>query len=91
MIQKLGIEESKVPELCLSLYKYYGTTLAGLRVWFGQLVMCFSENGVCFSQSLDLKVLFFVVFLIPRLLGISSTMMTSIGNCSFLSIYSLCK
>ncbi|OAY61203.1 uncharacterized protein C24B11.05 [Manihot esculenta] len=31
MIQKLGIEESKVSELCVSLYKYYGTTLAGLR------------------------------------------------------------
>ncbi|CAK7331496.1 unnamed protein product [Dovyalis caffra] len=31
MIQKLGIEESKVPELCVSLYKYYGTTMAGLR------------------------------------------------------------
>ncbi|KAF2311820.1 hypothetical protein GH714_026922 [Hevea brasiliensis] len=31
MVQKLGIEESKVPELCVSLYKYYGTTLAGLR------------------------------------------------------------
>ncbi|TXG74112.1 hypothetical protein EZV62_002691 [Acer yangbiense] len=31
MIEKLGIEESKVPELCFSLYKYYGTTMAGLR------------------------------------------------------------
>ncbi|TXG74113.1 hypothetical protein EZV62_002692 [Acer yangbiense] len=31
MIEKLGIEESKVPELCFSLYKYYGTTKAGLR------------------------------------------------------------
>ncbi|KAJ8750547.1 hypothetical protein K2173_015706 [Erythroxylum novogranatense] len=31
MIQKLGIEESKVQELCVSLYKYYGTTMAGLR------------------------------------------------------------
>lgn len=31
MIEKLGIEESKVPELCVSLYKYYGTTMAGLR------------------------------------------------------------
>jgi len=32
MLQKLGIEESKVPELCVSLYKDYGTTMAGLRV-----------------------------------------------------------
>ncbi|PON79816.1 hypothetical protein PanWU01x14_010480 [Parasponia andersonii] len=31
MVQKLGIEESKVFELCLSLYKNYGTTMAGLK------------------------------------------------------------
>ncbi|XVE79563.1 hypothetical protein DITRI_Ditri14bG0068600 [Diplodiscus trichospermus] len=31
MIQKLGIEEEKVPDLCVSLYKHYGTTMAGLK------------------------------------------------------------
>ncbi|GAB2274394.1 hypothetical protein Dimus_009160 [Dionaea muscipula] len=31
MIQKLGIEENKVVEMCYELYKKYGTTLAGLR------------------------------------------------------------
>ncbi|KAM7258071.1 hypothetical protein ACFE04_013812 [Oxalis oulophora] len=31
MSTKLGIEESKVPELCFSLYKSYGTTMAGLK------------------------------------------------------------
>ncbi|MED6105901.1 hypothetical protein PIB30_000029, partial [Stylosanthes scabra] len=31
MLQKLEIEEAKVPELCYSLYKVYGTTMAGLR------------------------------------------------------------
>lgn len=31
MLLKLGIEEKKVPELCFSLYKDYGTTMAGLR------------------------------------------------------------
>ncbi|KAL1208498.1 hypothetical protein V5N11_007980 [Cardamine amara subsp. amara] len=31
MTQKLGIEEDKVQELCLSLYKIYGTTMAGLK------------------------------------------------------------
>ncbi|KAF3970251.1 hypothetical protein CMV_006035 [Castanea mollissima] len=31
MLLKLGIEEKKVPELCFSLYKNYGTTMAGLR------------------------------------------------------------
>lgn len=32
MIEKLGIEESKIPDLCNLLYKNYGTTMAGLRV-----------------------------------------------------------
>lgn len=32
MLQKLGIQEDKVPELCVSLYKVYGTTMAGLKV-----------------------------------------------------------
>ncbi|KAK7257820.1 hypothetical protein RIF29_32069 [Crotalaria pallida] len=31
MLQKLGIEAAKVPELCYQLYKVYGTTMAGLR------------------------------------------------------------
>ncbi|GAA0170329.1 hydrolase [Lithospermum erythrorhizon] len=31
MHEKLGIERSKIPELCNVLYKNYGTTMAGLR------------------------------------------------------------
>ncbi|KAK7262480.1 hypothetical protein RJT34_30054 [Clitoria ternatea] len=31
MLQKLGMEAAKVPALCQSLYKTYGTTMAGLR------------------------------------------------------------
>ncbi|CAN8301291.1 unnamed protein product [Cochlearia groenlandica] len=31
MTQKLGVEEDKVKEVCLSLYKIYGTTMAGLK------------------------------------------------------------
>ncbi|XAR58969.1 Pyridoxal phosphatase [Bertholletia excelsa] len=31
MINKLGMEEDKVPEMCIQLYKDYGTTMAGLR------------------------------------------------------------
>ncbi|GAB4824430.1 hypothetical protein Ancab_007315 [Ancistrocladus abbreviatus] len=31
MIQKLGIEQTKVVDMCFELYKYYGTTMAGLR------------------------------------------------------------
>ncbi|XP_054816408.1 uncharacterized protein C24B11.05-like isoform X2 [Prosopis cineraria] len=31
MLEKLGIEETRVPDLNVSLYKTYGTTMAGLR------------------------------------------------------------
>ncbi|XP_058748632.1 uncharacterized protein C24B11.05-like [Vicia villosa] len=31
MLEKLGMDAAKVPELCSSLYKTYGTTMAGLR------------------------------------------------------------
>ncbi|XP_027347543.1 uncharacterized protein C24B11.05-like isoform X2 [Abrus precatorius] len=31
MLQKLGMEAAEVPELCHSLYKTYGTTMAGLK------------------------------------------------------------
>lgn len=31
MVEKLGIEESKIPDMCNLLYKHYGTTMAGLR------------------------------------------------------------
>lgn len=34
MIQKLGIEEEKVPEMNRVLYKNYGTTMAGLKVYY---------------------------------------------------------
>ncbi|XP_074565169.1 uncharacterized protein C24B11.05-like [Curcuma longa] len=31
MLEKIGIEESKIPDLCTVLYQKYGTTMAGLR------------------------------------------------------------
>eukprot|EP00262_Sarcandra_glabra_P009799 TRINITY_DN24404_c0_g1_i1.p1 TRINITY_DN24404_c0_g1~~TRINITY_DN24404_c0_g1_i1.p1 ORF type:complete len:331 (-),score=43.53 TRINITY_DN24404_c0_g1_i1:256-1101(-) len=31
MVEKLGIEKSKIPDMCNLLYKNYGTTMAGLR------------------------------------------------------------
>ncbi|KAL1827543.1 hypothetical protein DCAR_0206697 [Daucus carota subsp. sativus] len=31
MIEKLKIEDSKVPDMCVQLYKDYGTTMSGLR------------------------------------------------------------
>ena len=33
MVEKLGIEKSKIDDLSNLLYKNYGTTMAGLRVW----------------------------------------------------------
>lgn len=34
MINKLGIEEKRVLQMCTELYKEYGTTMAGLKVCF---------------------------------------------------------
>lgn len=34
MVEKLGIDKSKIFDLGYLLYKNYGTTMAGLRVWF---------------------------------------------------------
>ncbi|KAI3715577.1 hypothetical protein L6452_22563 [Arctium lappa] len=31
MVEKLGIEDEKIPELCNLLYKNYGTTMARIR------------------------------------------------------------
>jgi len=33
MLNKLRIEESQVPKMCLDLYREYGTTMAGLKVY----------------------------------------------------------
>ena len=32
MLNKLHIEESQVPKMCVDLYKEHGTTMAGLKV-----------------------------------------------------------
>ena len=34
MVEKLGIDDSKISDMCNLLYKNYGTTMAGLRVGF---------------------------------------------------------
>lgn len=34
MLHHLQIEESQVPKMCLELYKEYGTTMAGLKVFY---------------------------------------------------------
>lgn len=33
MLNKLQIEESLVPKMCLDLYREFGTTMAGLKVY----------------------------------------------------------
>lgn len=33
MLEHLHIEENEVPKMCLDLYREYGTTMAGLKVW----------------------------------------------------------
>lgn len=35
MVEKLGIEKNKIADLGNLLYKNYGTTMAGLRVYSG--------------------------------------------------------
>lgn len=62
MLQKLCIEEAKVPELCVSLYKFYGTTLAGLRVWLSVLFFFWVniETSACW-QSFVMVFFFFLI------------------------------
>ncbi|MFS7903441.1 putative HAD hydrolase, subfamily IA, HAD superfamily [Helianthus anomalus] len=57
MVKKLDIEESKVLEMCIQLYKDYGTTMAGLRLLAMILTMMttigteFSCNFFIFSNA----------------------------------------
>ena len=50
MVEKLGIEESKIENLGNLLYKNYGTTMAGLRVcnfpdpFYLYVLFCFSAS-----------------------------------------------
>jgi putative hydrolase of the HAD superfamily/pyrimidine and pyridine-specific 5'-nucleotidase len=39
MLNKLRIEESQVPKMCLDLYREYGTTMAGLKVYTSLLYL----------------------------------------------------
>lgn len=61
MLEKLCIEEAKVPELCVSLYKFYGTTLAGLRVWLSVLFFFWVniETSACWQSFV--MVFFFLI------------------------------
>ena len=83
MLLKLGIEEKKVPELCFSLYKDYGTTMAGLRVCYGRSIL-FQKLflKMCNVEQVDNEFL----FLFFRLLDITLIMMTSMGTNLSLSL-----
>lgn len=48
MIEQLDIDESKVPDMCYVLYKYYGTTMAGLRVCLKSFFLFISFLGQLF-------------------------------------------
>jgi hypothetical protein len=61
MLQKLGMEAAKVPELCHTLYKTYGTTMAGLRVQFNLINL----------RMNCLKTLFYVNRMIKELIILS--------------------
>lgn len=58
MIHTLGIEEIKVPEMCVQLYKDYGTTMAGLRVWYLLLQFCNLISTIRTSRNLIFDVAF---------------------------------
>jgi len=51
MVEKLGIEQSKIEELGNLLYKNYGTTMAGLRVKF--FLIFFLSNFTLLESNFD--------------------------------------
>ena len=60
MVHKLGVDESVSLELCILLYKQYGTTMAGLRVcaakvylffFFLYVLCCLLALNLCFLLS----------------------------------------
>lgn len=62
MVQKLGVEEKQVPEMNHVLYKNYGTTLAGLKVYiYSDLILLFSKRRKC-SQTVAL---FYILIIFP--------------------------
>lgn len=55
MVEKLGIDRRKISELGNLLYRNYGTTMSGLRVWLSfQTAFCFSVFlGLLSSNKLE--------------------------------------
>jgi hypothetical protein len=53
MVEKLGIDETKIENLGNLLYKNYGTTMAGLRVRVLQFPCCFELFAFSISESVS--------------------------------------
>jgi hypothetical protein len=49
MRDHLQIEESQIAEMCLELYREYGTTMAGLKVQFVYIYVVFSGRSYGYS------------------------------------------
>jgi hypothetical protein len=75
MAQKLVIEEKKIPEMNRALYQNYGTTMAGLKVWY----YChFLRKQTFFEDVIQLNNAY--ICSLSRQLGTTLTMMTIIGT-----------
>jgi len=58
MVEKLGIEKSKIDDLSNLLYKNYGTTMAGLRVWLSFFSLLIIGSDCWIQKSLITYVCF---------------------------------
>uniref|UniRef100_A0A804JNY6 Uncharacterized protein n=1 Tax=Musa acuminata subsp. malaccensis TaxID=214687 RepID=A0A804JNY6_MUSAM len=78
LVEKLGIEESKISDLCNLLYKNYGTTMAGLRAIgysfdyddyhrFFSLQTCYAPSVKASRATIELSLLWFDRFVHGRL------------------------
>jgi hypothetical protein len=78
MLNKLRIEESQVPKMCLDLYREYGTTMAGLKVYACPSFI----SSFCFI-IFDTRRLRFLIWIITcyRFWGTISTTTTSMPAC----------
>lgn len=81
MLNKLRIEESQVPKMCLDLYREYGTTMAGLKVYTSLLYLSRYDWTFVYSH-LDCSSLCFIwsgfwIIMCCRFWGTISTTTTS--------------
>lgn len=80
MLQKLGIQEDKVPELCVSLYKVYGTTMAGLKVLSISQLKLYINWRFFFIWCNGEQITQFVFYALTRQLAMTLIMMIFTGN-----------